>query len=146
MVKYSTWLKTASVFQLVTGLIHSMSLFTPMQATNETEETMLQLMTAHSMDMGAGISRSMMNLFIALSSCFTFLYLLGGINNIFLLNKLTPSSMKNYLLINTLIFGICFGVMAFLTFLPPILLTGIVFVLLLLAWLTAPGKEVNVNA
>lgn len=146
MVKHTTWLKTASVFQLVTGLIHSMSLFTPMQATNETEETMLQLMTNYSMDMGAGISRSMMNLLIALSSCFTFLYLLGGINNIFLLNKLTPSGMKNYLLINTLIFGICFGVMAFLTFLPPILLTGIVFVLLLISWLTVPGKETNIPA
>lgn len=146
MVKHTTWLKTASVFQLVTGLIHSMSLFTPMQATNETEETMLRLMTDYSMDMGAGISRSMMNLLIALSSCFTFLYLLGGINNIFLLNKLTPSGMKNYLLINTLIFGICFGVMAFLTFLPPILLTGIVFVLLLISWLTVPGKETNIPA
>ncbi len=145
-MKHSMWLKAASVFQLVTGLIHSMSLFSPMQATNETEETMLQLMTTYSMDMGAGISRSMMDLFIALSSCFTFLYLLGGVNNLVLLNRLPPSAMKNYLLINTLIFGICFGVMAFLTFLPPILLTGIVFVLLLLSWLTAPGKETNIPA
>lgn len=138
--KYTFWLKTASVFQILSGLIHSIGLFSDIQGQNETEEKMLELMTNHKMDMGAGVFQSMMDLFLALSSCFTFLYLLGGINNFYLIKKLEPSAMKGYLLINMIVFGVCFAVMAFLTFLPPIILTGIVFVLLIISYLTVPKK------
>jgi hypothetical protein len=136
--KYSLWIKTASVFQIITGLIHSIGLFTDMQGQNETEKKMLELMINHKMDMGAGMYHSMMDLFLALSSCFTFLYLLGGINNFYLINKLEPSELKGYLLINIIIFGVCFGVMLFLTFLPPIILTGIVLLCLLASYFTVP--------
>lgn len=142
MLKSSSfWLKTASVFQIITGLVHSIGLFNDMQGQNETEVKMLALMTDHKMDMGAGIFHSMMDLFLALSSCFTFLYLLGGINNFYLLKKLEPSAMKGYLLINIVVFGVCFAIMLFMTFLPPIILTGIVSVLLTASYFTIPAKR-----
>jgi hypothetical protein len=141
MVKqYTFWLKITSVFQLLTGLVHSLSLFQDMQGQNETEEKMLDMMTTYKMDMGAGFSPSMMNLLVALSSCLTFLYLLGGLNNFFLLKKLQPSAMKGYLLINLVIFGACFGVNLFLTFLPPVVLTGIVFILLSITYFITPSR------
>lgn len=136
--KHTTWLVVASVFQLLTGLIHSIGLFNDMQGQNETENQMLDLMNNHQMDMGAGMFHSMMDLFLALSSCFTFMYLLGGINNLFLLRRLNHSDLKKYLLINILIFGVCFLVMMFMTFLPPIVLTGLVLLFLLLSYFTVP--------
>jgi hypothetical protein len=139
--KYTFWLKTASVFQIITGLIHSLGLFQDMQGQNETEVKMLDLMTTHKMDMGAGMFHSMMDIFLALSSCFTFLYLLGGINNFFLLKKLEPSALKGYLLISIIIFGVCFAVMFFMTFLPPIILTGLVFILLVISYITVPARK-----
>lgn len=137
---YTFWLKAASIFQLLTGLIHSIGLFIEMKGQNETENKMLELMTGHQMDMGAGMFHSMMDLFLALSSCFTFLYLLGGINNFYLIKKLEPSALKGYLIINIIIFGVCFLVMLFLTFLPPIILTGIVFALLIISYFTVPKQ------
>jgi hypothetical protein len=136
--KYTFWLKAASAFQLLTGLIHSLSLFIEMKGKNETENRMLELMTSHKMDMGAGIFHSMMDLLLALSSCFTFLYLLGGINNFYLINRMDTKTIRGYLLINLIVFGMCFFVMLFLTFLPPIILTGIVFVLLFASYITSP--------
>jgi len=137
---YTFWLKAASIFQLLAGLIHSIGLFIEMKGQNETENKMLELMTGHQMDMGAGMFHSMMDLFLALSSCFTFFYLLGGINNFYLIKKLEPSALKGYLIINIIIFGICFLVMLFLTFLPPIILTGIVFALLIISYFTVPKQ------
>jgi hypothetical protein len=142
MIKqYTFWLRTASIFQLLTGLIHSIGLFNEMKGTNETEEKMLDMMTTYKMDMGAGFSPSMMNLFIALSSCLTFLYILGGMNNLFLIKKLEAPALKGYLLINLVIFGASFGVNLFLTFLPPVILTGIVFVLLSITYFIMPSRS-----
>jgi hypothetical protein len=139
--QYTFWLKAASVLQIVTGLIHSIGLFNEMKGQNETEEKMLELMTTHQMDMGAGMFHSMMDLFLALSSCLTFLYLLGGINNFYLLNRLPHTALKGYLFINMIVFGVCFAVMLFLTFLPPIILTGLVFVTLAISYLTVPKSN-----
>jgi hypothetical protein len=136
--KHTTWIVVASLFQLLTGLIHSIGLFNEMQGQNETENKMLDLMNNHQMDMGAGMFHSMMDLFLALSSCFTFMYLMGGINNLFLLRRLNHSDLKQYLLINIVLFGTCFFVMLFMTFLPPIVLTGLVFLFLLLSYFTVP--------
>lgn len=142
MLKSHTfWLKTASVFQLLTGGVHSIGLFSEMQGQNETEQQMIDLMTGNKMDMGAGFNPTMMDLFLALSSCFTFLNFLGGLNNFFLIGKLSGAQMKTYLLINVILFGICFAVMLFLTFLPPATLTGLVFLFLVISYLTVPKQN-----
>jgi len=87
------------------------------------------------MDMGGGIHRSMQQLLNALSACFPLLYLLGALNNIYLLRKrVEPSLIKGLVGIQLIVFGIGFGVMAVLTFLPPIILTGLVFITLSISY------------
>ena len=81
-----------------------------------------------------------MNLFTAVSACFPLMYLLGaGINGYLLRKKVEPGVLKGLLAINLLLFGACFVVMAFLTFLPPIVLTGLVFLALIVSYFMVPN-------
>lgn len=144
--RYTFWLWLAVAFQLLTGVIHSLSLFiTRDPATlNATERQLFYLMTEYKADMGAGIHRSAGQLFKALSSCFSLLCLLGALTNIYLLRKRVAAGLvKGLTGIQLLVFGICFGVMAALTFLPPIVLSGLVFLFLAIAYFTNPGKSVS---
>jgi hypothetical protein len=76
-----------------------------------------------------------------MSMAFTLLLLFGGIINIFLLrNKAEIGILKGMTSIQFFLFGICFAVMATLTFLPPIICTGLIFVALLAARLTFPKE------
>lgn len=136
---FKFWVRAAAVVQLVTGLAHSISLFVPMQGTNETENQMLSLMSTYAMDMGAGYTPTMMNVYLALSSCFTFLYVFGGAINLYLLKRLPSENWRGYLGINILVFGACAGVMFRFTFLPPIVLTALATVFLLISYFLTPG-------
>ena len=140
--RYSFWLWIAIAFQILTALIHSLSfIVTPMPA-NETERQLLELMSNYRMDMGGGFHRSMQQLFNALSSCFCLLFLLGGLNNIYVLKKRVDSGViKGLLAIQLIVFGICFGLMVILAFLPPIVLSGLVFVLLAVAFFLTPREN-----
>jgi hypothetical protein len=136
--RFSFWLWLAVVFQLLTCAIHSIGLFVTPSPANETERQLIDLMLHYKLDMGAGFHRSMWNLFVALSSCFSLLCLLGGLTNIYLLKKKVEASIvKGLVGIQLLVFGICFGVIVALTFLPPMVLTGLVLASLLGAYLTA---------
>lgn len=138
--RYTFWLWTAVVFQLLTAFFHSLSLFVTPTPENEIQRQLIELMT-YKMDMGGGFHRSMGNLVTALSSCFTFLCLLGGTTNAFLLRKKAPLDIiRGNVKINILIFGTCFAVMAFLTFLPPIILTGLIFISLILAFVLMQSR------
>jgi len=138
MKRFTFWLWLAVVFQLLIVAVHSIGLFIPPSPANETEHQLFNLMLNYKQDMGAGFHRSIWNLFTALSSCFSLLCLLGGLINIYLLKKkVDVSVVKGLVGIQVLVFGICFGVMVALTFLPPIALTGFVFISLLGAYLTA---------
>ena len=129
------WLKSAAIFQIITGGIHSLSLFQRLQPQNETEKQLIDLMYNHRMEAGAGFTPSLGDLFLALSSCFTLMYLMGGLINLFLLrHKLSDSLWKGMILIQIIFFGIGFIMMYSFTFLPPIILTGLVFVLLLVSY------------
>ena len=78
-----------------------------------------------------GFNPTYADLFTALSSCFTLLCLFGGILNLFLWRKKVDASLWNGILtIEAGIFGICFAMMLFNTFLPPIVLSGLIFVFL----------------
>src|SRR5712691_12792102 len=125
--RYTFWLWLAVVFLFLTGAIHSLSLFLSPVPGNEVERQMLDLMRNHKQDMGAGFHPTMWNLFTALSSCYTFLCLLAGLTMAYLLKKkVAPGILKGIVGIDLLVFGSCFVVMIFLTFLPPIVLTGLV--------------------
>ena len=135
---YKFWLWFTIVVQLLTAAFHSLSFVTGPQPENETERQMLELMSIKN-DMGVGFNPSMLDLFYALSSCFTFLYLFGGLINLFVLRKKAePEFVKGFVNINLLVFVPCFVVMLFLTFLPPVVLTALVSLALILTRLTLP--------
>jgi hypothetical protein len=44
---YTTWLRTAAVFQFVTALIHASTLFLSLPPHNDTEKQLLELMDTY---------------------------------------------------------------------------------------------------
>jgi hypothetical protein len=140
--RYTFWLSAAVIFQLITAVVHLLSFFLKPVPENETERQLLAMLGSYQNDLGAGFHRTYSDLFTAFSSCFTFVCLLGGLTLGYLLLKQTePSVMKGIIGINVVIFGAIFVVMAVFTFLPPILLTGLIFINLLAAYLVVPKIE-----
>ena len=140
--RHTFWLWTAVVFLLLTGAIHSIGLFVRPTGQNETERQMLALMTGTKLDMGGGFHPTMWNLFIALSSCFSFLCLLGALTICYLLRKkVAPEILKGIVGIQLLVFGGDFIVNATFTFLLPIVLTGLCVLFLGLGFLTIRPED-----
>jgi len=140
--RFTFWLWLAIVFQLLNALGHSLSFLISPVPANETERQLIELMNNYRMDMGAGIHRSMQQLFTALSACFPLLFLLGGLNNIYCLKKKVDTGLlRGFLAIQIIVFGICFGVMAVFTFMPPIVLSGLVFFALAAAFFLTPKEQ-----
>ncbi len=133
--KVTSWLKVATGFQFLTAAFHSISLVFAPQGENETEKQLLDLMHHYKMDMGAGIHRSMWQLYTAMSSCFVLLFLLGALINLYVIrNKTSADWAKAIVGIEIIIYGICFLAMIFLTFIPPAALTGLVFFFLAVSY------------
>ncbi len=142
MKNFKFWTKVSAVFMLLTGIFHSISLFVSSAPRNETERQLDDLVTNYRIDAGAGFHPSYSNLFTALSSCFTLLCLLGGITLFYLLRKRTADeTVAGIININLVIFGICFAMMGYFTFLPPIVCTALIFVSLLAARFTVPSNR-----
>lgn len=137
MKNYTTWLKAASISQFIFAVIHTLTLFiTPPQnnVANETEKQLLKLMDTYQFDFGAGIHRTMNELTFVFSTSLSLLLILSGLINWFLLRKRTDSEvMKGIININLIVFGICFVVVAMYAFHFPIVLSGIIFIFLILA-------------
>lgn len=143
--RYTFWFTAAILFQALTGLFHSLSLFLTPQPRNEIERQLLELMTTYRMDAGAGFAPTYYNLMTALSSCFTFLCLFAALVNGYLLLKHTEAGvMRGIIAINVGIFGFLLVVMAYFTFLPPILFTGLIFVNLMAAFIVVPKIESSI--
>ena len=141
-MKYTTWLKTASIFQFITAAAHSLSFFVKPQPKNETEKQLLDLMASYSMDLGGGFHRSMDDIVMALSACFPLLYILGGLINLYLLSQKPGGRiLKGVISINLCIFTIAFALFVIYTFLPPIILSGLVFLFLVIAYFTSPKNS-----
>lgn len=141
--RYTFWLWMAVVFQLLTAVVHSISLFVKPVPQNETERQLFDLMMNYRSDAGAGFQPSMANIVTALSSCFTLLCALGGLTNIYLLRKkVAVGILKGITGIQALIFGACFIMMLVFTFLPPIVLTGLIFLFLTAGFFTMQGEAV----
>jgi hypothetical protein len=142
MKRYTFWLWLAIVFLLLTGAVHSLSLFIAPVAQNETERQLINLMTNYKQDMGAGFHRSMMQLFTALNSCFTLFCLFAGLTNAYLLRKqVAPEILKGILRINVAIFAVCVVMMAVFAFLLPVVMIGLVLLFLTIAMLLVPRSR-----
>ena len=136
---YRIWLWAAVVVLLLTALIHGMTLFIQPAAQSETERQLLELMTTYKTDFGAGFKRSTKELVTALSSCFSLVCLLGGLTLAYLARRrVDERTLKGVLGVHVLVFGICFGIMVVFTFLPPIVLTGLSFLLLSITYFLIP--------
>jgi hypothetical protein len=136
------WLKTAAIFQIITGLMHSLSLVSKPQATNETEKQLLDLMGSYHLDLGAGFTPTMSDLMTSFSISFTLFLFFGGIINLFLLSsKVNGETMKGLIRINLFFFGLCFLAMLFLTFIIPIICLGLIVLALILATVTPSIKK-----
>ena len=134
-MKFSFWIKTAVLLQILTAVAHSLSFLSDPVGTNDQEKMLIELMNTYQMDLGAGYHRTMTEVVNALSACFSLLYLFGALINWYLLRQqASPSLMKGVLGINLAIFGFTFALMVVLTFLPPIVMTGLTFVALFAAW------------
>jgi len=133
--KISSWLKVAIGFQFLTAAVHSLSFIRSPQGQNDTEKQMINLMYNHKMDMGAGFHRSMGQLFMSVSLCFTLIFLLGAIINLYLIRAHAPVDLiKGIVGIQALIFAAVFLSALFLAFLPPAAFTGVVFLFLSISY------------
>lgn len=140
--KFSFWLWGLIIFQLLTAAFHSLSFIAQPAPANDTEKQMLELITRYKMDAGAGFHPTWYNLFMALSSCLTFICLFGGFANLhFKKQNLDAGKWKGFLLIQTIVFGLIFLIMLSLTFLPPVICTGLIFVFALGSFLSLRIKE-----
>lgn len=137
MNKYHFWIRVVAILQIITACVHATSfLATPVPA-NEVEKTLHDLMNSYRPDMGPFFHPTPGDIFKALSACFSLLYLLSGMTLLYLLPKgLPPNVWKGLVSIQLVVFGATFLVMLLLTFLPPIALTGAVFIALCLAYAT----------
>lgn len=139
--RYRFWLVLAIVFLFLTALIHGSSLFLQPAPQNETERQLIELMTSYKQDFGAGFKRSTKELVTALSSCFSLVSLLGGLTLTYLLRKrVEPALLKGVVAIHAGVFGVCFAIMVAFTFLPPIILTGLIFICLLISFVLIPRQ------
>lgn len=134
---FSFWIWAAIIAQLLTALFHSLSFIAKPKPKNETEKQLVELSMHYKSDMGGGIKRSLGQLFIGVSACFTAIYVMGGVLNWYLVRNEVPAGLwSGLLLIQVIIYGIIFLLQAKFTFWPPIIVTGLVFIFLLGAYLT----------
>ena len=135
--RYIFWIKSAIFFQLLTATMHSISFFNKPVGDNEIEKQMIDIMTTHKLNVGAGFTPTFYNIFTGVSVGFSLLFILGGLINIYLIKMKVSDSVWNGIInINLFIYGICFASNLFLTFLPPIICTGLIFLSLLIARIT----------
>ncbi|MBA4853931.1 LIC_13387 family protein [Emticicia sp. BO119] len=139
MKNYTFWLKAASIMQFLTAIVHSISLFTDPIPENDKEKELLDLMGTYKLDFGAGFHRTMNEIMTPLSACLSLLCLLGGLINWYILQKKVSSEVvKGIITFNLIVFGICFGLIMVYAFLPPIIMTGLIFVFLGVSLITVP--------
>lgn len=130
------------VLLFLTALIHTSTFFIQPSPQNETERQLLNLLANYRQDFGAGFQRTMKDIFIALSACFSLVSLLGGLTLCYLARRdVDDGILKGIVGVHVLVFGICFGIMAAFTFLPPIVLTGLIFLSLLVTYLLIPRRQ-----
>ena len=141
--QYRFWLKLAVVLLGLTAFIHMSSLLIPSpDPQNDTERQLLQLLVGYKLDFGSGFHRSMKEILVALSSSFSLLCLLGG----WTMSKLNRVGvdlrlLKSLVGAHVWVFGLCFFIMATHTYLLLIILSGLIFLSLLVAYFLIPRQQ-----
>jgi len=126
---FSFWIWGLVIAQFVAALSHSLSFIAKQKPRNETEAKLLDLVFNYRSDLGGGIKRSFNDLFIGVSICFTMVYTLGAVINwYFVKTGINPEIWKGLLLIELIAYAILFLLMIRFTFWPPIIVTGLVFI------------------
>ena len=140
--RYKVWLIAAVIFQLLAGLTHAITLFVSPPASNETERQLNEMMQTFHPALGPGFHPSFADLVTALSSCFTFVCMLGGLTLGYLLLKhAEPRLIKGVTGINLSIFGVLRAVVVWFAFLVPVAFIALIVVNLLIAFLLMPKDE-----
>jgi hypothetical protein len=104
---------------------------------NETEKQMMNLMNTYKMDLGAGFYPTMSDFMNSFSISFALFLFFGGFILWFLLrNSADAKITKGILGISVIFYGGCFITMVFLTFLPPVICTGLIFMSLVISYFT----------
>ena len=128
---FSFWIWGAVVVQLLTAFFHSLSFIAKSKPANESEKQLLDLMTNYKMNMGGGIRRNFKSIFTGVSICFTLIFILGAaLNWYFIRSGISPELWNGILLIQLIVYGAVFLFQVRLTFWPPIIVTGLVFLFL----------------
>jgi len=134
MRNYIFWIKTGIALQLITTIFHSLSFINEAKPENETETQLLELMKSYKFDLGLGFFKSINDLMTSFSISFSLLLLFSFCINWFLLKKNVDINIwKGIILINLIIYSLCFLTMIVFTFLPPIICTGLIAISFLLA-------------
>jgi hypothetical protein len=142
MKNHTNWLKAAAIVQLIFAAIHVATLFILPSPNNETEKQLYTLMETYQFDFGSGFHRTMNELTLVFSASLCLLYAFGGLINWYLLRKKADTEMiKGVITLGLIIFGIAFALIVRFAFLPPIILSGLVFVLLILSRLTIRDNQ-----
>jgi len=133
---FTFWIWSLVIAQLLTAFFHSLSFIAKPKPKNETERQLIDLISNYKPNMGGGIRRSFNQLFIGVSTCFTMVYTFGAIINwYFMQSEIGGETWKGLLLIELICYGILFILMIRFTFWPPIVVTGLVFIFSIGAYL-----------
>ena len=131
---FTFWLKAAGVMQLLTSVFHLLGTLSSRAPANATEEQLETLVKTYQFDLGLGFSRTMYDISFSMSLCFTLLCLFAGVLNWYIaVQDMPPTVVKGITTIQLVIFAILFGLMVRYTFLPPIVCTGLIVILLIAA-------------
>lgn len=130
--QFTFWIWGAIIAMALSAIFHSLSFIVKLKPKNDTEKQMIDLLDNYKLDMGAGMKKSFAHLYIGVSICFTFIYILGAALNFYFLRAgISPPLWDGFLLIQVIIYGMIFLIQVRFTFWPPIIVTGLSFIFLL---------------
>ncbi len=140
MKNYWLWLKITAILQLLTGLAHAMSFLVTPEAANDTEKHLLDLLQHYLFDLG-GFHRTMNQIIHVLSAHFSLAYLFAGLLNWYLSRKKAgPNILRGIIHIQLFIFTISTLLNLWFAFLPPMILTGLCWLSLVITRISLPQK------
>jgi len=135
MRNYSFWLKAAIISQGMTGIFHVLGIISGSKPNNDTEKTLMDLMQDYKFDLGSGFLHSMDDIMLAFSISFSLLLFFSAALNFYLLKtNIAANILKGVIVINLLTYIPCFITMVMLTFLPPIVCTGLITLFLMISF------------